>query len=1511
MYRCLLPVALTFVVGLPAATLGETLQTKDRLALVVTAEGRASVMVGGKPLPAGDSPSGVLFRDVAAGGEFVPAGGTLAAQEGGLTQSGTNEPLGVDFRAEYVALPTAVRIAGHVHDLTGKDRAVTVRFAIPLDAVGGLWWNDLRSSEEIARKTYNSVRATGIGATGSSSAYTWSAVTTAAGQLSLAIPLDHFVVHRIEYDGQARSFYVDFDFGLSPLTKAFPSRADFVVYLYVSGPEWGFRSATAAYYALFPEAFRRRSTREGLWMPFTDLAKVEDQEDFNFAFQEGANNIAYDEEHGVYSFYYISPHWAWTWMPDRQDRPTPEYVKQRLAEDLQSPNDQVRRAAQLASNSGARDRNGDLHFTIGSAHWAPSNFGPVGWYASYPANADPDLEKLGRGPTTGSETMQAVEKLIAQYHTPQAFLDGFYFDGVDERPVDNYATDHFPFAEAPLTFATDTHRPVLCGPFASYKFLKRVAERVHSTGRLTMANGIPSIFPFSVAYLDIGGSEQEPPIESDPVPLSYLLYSRALLYHKPLVLLYKPRLEERFDRDLTPYLLDYLNECLPYVAEPSLFKLFSDTNPEFYHSFFERPDWYNRYRRLFIEYAPLVRDLAEAGWEPVTCARASDKDLIVERFGSGEGLSLVAYNPTHERTIACELRVDLPRAGWPAEATPRAGDLVEGAVAPVQSCRGGVLTLSLSVPPRRSLVLAIRPRQSQLAVRDGREALRYLGIGGSRLQDKISAKPAVDFKRDPDGDGAPTGWAKYSEGTVAYSSDARTFHSPPQAVRVELDGKSRATLAATLPVSSARKYRLGFWTKADLPAGGSVHVYGRWKDKAGKDLTMVPPGGEIRQSTDWAPVQVEATSPEAAAALALVLVATKSDAGRATVWLDDPSLVEVQPDGRETVLLPAPSTVPPASAQALLSDLKAATGPLAALVSAADRGDDPAKLCTEALSQAAGLQQKAEAVRKEQAGYANVAAALDVSAGRLRRAATILNGWQMRLTARNEVAAGETPEISVQLTGGSGRLSGLTVTAQAPQGWEAAAVRTTGSLAPGQTLTLPLTLQAGAPQAAGGAVTVTATAEVAPGLRLSLERQASFSIVSPCESRLVDEGLNASGGGERLLLVAQNTRREKPLPVKVGLVVPSGFSADSSEKTALIPAGREMRFPIGLTAASATAAGWRAVRVTVTWEGGSRTHDLPMLYVPPAANLLPSPGFEEMQAGLAVGWSKYGEDGYTLDAATAHGGKASLVAAGNMSGACRHIVLNQPSPKPLIVRGWSLYQRPGAQVATIGQTEQAAAANRTVDYSLYADLHFQDGTALHGQTAPFDKSVSGWQFSQKIVNVSKPIRDLDLYLLFRHQEGKAWFDDIVLAEGEPNLALMPGTTIAVDSTFGGYSTAPLVDGMTDTANVPWDRAAWASEEKKGEHWVEIAWPEERTVRSVVVYWALDGDRVRTSREWAAQAWVDGGWREVGRATGAEPQDLSVLSCDPVKTSRVRILQPEGGGHAARPFIMWVREIELH
>jgi hypothetical protein len=93
---------------------------------------------------------------------------------------------------------------------------------------------------------------------------------------------------------------------------------------------------------------------------------------------------------------------------------------------------------------------------------------------------------------------------------------------------------------------------------------------------------------------------------------------------KPYCFLMNTRFE-----DFSPELVErYMKRCLAYGMFPGFFS----HNASQGH-YFTRPDLYDRDRPLFAKYVPLIKLVAEAGWEPITLARSSDEHVYVERFG--------------------------------------------------------------------------------------------------------------------------------------------------------------------------------------------------------------------------------------------------------------------------------------------------------------------------------------------------------------------------------------------------------------------------------------------------------------------------------------------------------------------------------------------------------------------------------------------------------------------------------------------------------------------------------------------------------------------------------------------------------------------------------------------------------------------------------------------------------------------------------------------------------------
>ena len=129
-------------------------------------------------------------------------------------------------------------------------------------------------------------------------------------------------------------------------------------------------------------------------------------------------------------------------------------------------------------------------------------------------------------------------------------------------------------------------------------------------------------------------------------------------------------------------------------------------------------------------------------------------------------------------------------------------------------------------------------------------------------------------------------------------------------------------------------------------------------------------------------------------------------------------------------------------------------------------------------------------------------------------------------------------------------------------------------------------------------------------------------------------------------------------------------------------------------------------------------------------------------------WTAYGK-GFQADTTVTHGGKASLRCVnpdtGATTGALYTLTLNQTTPIPIFVSGWSKAQ----DVDGVSDNE----------YSLYVDLTFTDGTSLWGQTAPFGTGTHDWQSRHLTLFPTKPLRSVNVYALFRSHAGTAWFDD--------------------------------------------------------------------------------------------------------------------------------------------------------
>jgi hypothetical protein len=146
---------------------------------------------------------------------------------------------------------------------------------------------------------------------------------------------------------------------------------------------------------------------------------------------------------------------------------------------------------------------------------------------------------------------------------------------------------------------------------------------------------------------------------------------------------------------------------------------------------------------------------------------------------------------------------------------------------------------------------------------------------------------------------------------------------------------------------------------------------------------------------------------------------------------------------------------------------------------------------------------------------------------------------------------------------------------------------------------------------------------------------------------------------------------------------------------------------------------------------------------------------------------------------------------------------------------------------------------------------------------------------------------------------------------------MPAKTKLIPTpSFEGYSLAPVVDGIKKRQDLGPMEAAWASAEDESPHGIEIQFNQPRRGGRFQVTWAYDtnGDpnvRWWSSRHFVIQVKAKAGddWKTVVEVKNNQ----SVVGSYPLPEapfSFLRIYQLAGGGHAGRPNLMWVGQLEL-
>lgn len=602
---------------------GRTVTTQDGLALTVRDQVPTRLRVGGQDVTF-RSPAGFLARDYAASSDF------FAFQQGRCAGLGLR--LDARFRTEAKAIVVEGQVQMDGVRTNFSDRAITLVFALPVDATGWTWGDDLRTGRRIDGKGewINAIDVK-AGANGKMSRYPLAAIWEGRIGLALGVDMEQPSQYRLVYHAGQKQLLVAYDFGLAPETRPIPGGAAFRFVIYRFDPAWGFRAALQRFYEVFPQHFAKRSQREGVWMPFTDIARVPGFEDFGFAFQEGAPNVAFDDAHQIASFVYVEPMSHWLPMPVEVPR-TYQGAMAVLQGDLAGQRSaELRRMAAATLSSGVQNVDGRFGHYLQKAPWCDGGV--------FFLNPLPGIATNAASPATKYTAMRdAIDAAFARHAPPRASaqadagLDGVYLDSLEMAAEElNYRRDHFGASRVPLVFDAQG-RVCQMTMFNTWEFARDTALSMHRQGKLLFANGALWKYSFPAAQLDVLGTEVNWLREGryEPDSDAVMNQRRALSFQKPYCLL----LNTDYAQFGTVMVEKFFQRCLFYGIWPGFFDQEAASKDPYWTS---ARKWYERDRPAFKKYIPLLREITAAGWQPITGARSDNPRLWLERFGPGAG----------------------------------------------------------------------------------------------------------------------------------------------------------------------------------------------------------------------------------------------------------------------------------------------------------------------------------------------------------------------------------------------------------------------------------------------------------------------------------------------------------------------------------------------------------------------------------------------------------------------------------------------------------------------------------------------------------------------------------------------------------------------------------------------------------------------------------------------------------------------------------------------------------
>jgi hypothetical protein len=136
------------------------------------------------------------------------------------------------------------------------------------------------------------------------------------------------------------------------------------------------------------------------------------------------------------------------------------------------------------------------------------------------------------------------------------------------------------------------------------------------------------------------------------------------------------------------------------------------------------------------------------------------------------------------------------------------------------------------------------------------------------------------------------------------------------------------------------------------------------------------------------------------------------------------------------------------------------------------------------------------------------------------------------------------------------------------------------------------------------------------------------------------------------------------------------------------------------------------------------------------------------------------------------------------------------------------------------------------------------------------------------------------------------------------------TAVTVDSTYAGYSTNPVDDGVVNAAGGI--ASTWASESSTSPHWIEINLPSPVQMNFAKIWWGQNTSQQKymTSQRIDVQYWDGANFQALGTI---QPTTFDVpsstITFSSVTTSKLKFYQPANLGAPTYSSVLWITEVD--